>query len=158
MIPHIYEMALKQNPQNEELYSHLFMSYVRIGDYKKQQQVIPLWRTSWYSCLLKNWVPYLPVYKSIPCISRPPIFDGKKRKFLNFFVKCSWDTNLVFFDFWKCGYTKKSGPQGLNSLVVQQLLYLRTFCPWVSKKFSENRTYKPETHLFRCSRIKGFRG
>ncbi|XP_068748503.1 N-alpha-acetyltransferase 25, NatB auxiliary subunit-like isoform X1 [Montipora capricornis] len=38
MIPHIYEMALKQNPQNEELYSHLFMSYVRIGDYKKQQQ------------------------------------------------------------------------------------------------------------------------
>ena len=30
------------------------------------------------SCILK--VPYLPVYKSIPCISRPPIFDGKKRK------------------------------------------------------------------------------
>ena len=27
-------------------------------------------------------VPYLPVYKSIPCISRPPIFDGKKRNFL----------------------------------------------------------------------------
>lgn len=40
MIPHIYEMALKRNPQNEELYSHLFMAYVRIGDYKKQQQVI----------------------------------------------------------------------------------------------------------------------
>ena len=27
-------------------------------------------------------VPYLPVYKSIPCISRPPIFDGKKSNFL----------------------------------------------------------------------------
>lgn len=39
MIPCIYEMALKQNPKNEELYSHLFMAYVRIGDYKKQQQV-----------------------------------------------------------------------------------------------------------------------
>ncbi|KAM7443003.1 N-alpha-acetyltransferase 25 [Porites harrisoni] len=38
MIPHVYEMALKQNPQSEELYSHLFMAYVRIGDYKKQQQ------------------------------------------------------------------------------------------------------------------------
>ncbi|KAJ7387844.1 N-alpha-acetyltransferase 25, NatB auxiliary subunit, partial [Desmophyllum pertusum] len=38
MIPCIYEMALKQNPKNEELYSHLFMAYVRIGDYKKQQQ------------------------------------------------------------------------------------------------------------------------
>ena len=23
-------------------------------------------------------VPYLPVYKLIPCTSRPPIFDGKK--------------------------------------------------------------------------------
>ena len=39
MIPCIYEMALKQNPKNEELYSHLFMAYVRIGDYKKQHQV-----------------------------------------------------------------------------------------------------------------------
>ena len=31
-------------------------------------------------CLWK--VPYLPMYKSIPCISRPTIFDGKKRNFL----------------------------------------------------------------------------
>ncbi|XP_020616340.1 N-alpha-acetyltransferase 25, NatB auxiliary subunit-like isoform X1 [Orbicella faveolata] len=38
MIPCVYEMALKQNPNNEELYSHLFMAYVRIGNYKKQQQ------------------------------------------------------------------------------------------------------------------------
>lgn len=39
MIPCAYEMALKQNPNNEELYSHLFMAYVRVGNYKKQQQV-----------------------------------------------------------------------------------------------------------------------
>lgn len=38
MIPAIYEMALKQSPNNEELHSHLFMAYVRIGEYKKQQQ------------------------------------------------------------------------------------------------------------------------
>ena len=29
-----------------------------------------------------NNIPHLPVYKSIPCISRPPIFYGKKRNFL----------------------------------------------------------------------------
>lgn len=40
MIPAIYEMALKQSPNNEELHSHLFMAYVRIGEYKKQQQVV----------------------------------------------------------------------------------------------------------------------
>ena len=33
-----------------------------------------------HSLILKK-LPYLPVYKSIPCISRPPIFDGKKRNF-----------------------------------------------------------------------------
>ena len=27
-------------------------------------------------------IPYLPVYRSIPCISRPPIFDGKKSNLL----------------------------------------------------------------------------
>ena len=70
--------------------------------------------------LLLLQLPYLPVYKSIPCISRPPIFDGKKR---NFLISLLNVTNLVFFDFWKCGYTKNSGPQALNSFVVQQLLY-----------------------------------
>ena len=63
-------------------------------------------------------------YRIYPCISRPPIFDGKKSNFL-FFVQCYWDTYLVFFDFWKCGYTKKSGPQALNNFVVQLLLYMR---------------------------------
>ena len=40
VIPQMYEMALKQNPQNEELNTHLFMAYVRIEDYKKQKQVM----------------------------------------------------------------------------------------------------------------------
>ena len=34
----VYEMAVKTEPSNEELLSHLFMAYVRIGDYKNQQQ------------------------------------------------------------------------------------------------------------------------
>lgn len=35
----IYEKAVQKDPQNEELNTHLFMSYVRISDFKKQQQV-----------------------------------------------------------------------------------------------------------------------
>ncbi|KAJ8681185.1 hypothetical protein QAD02_016972 [Eretmocerus hayati] len=34
----VYEAASKADPNNEELLSHLFMSYVRLGDFKKQQQ------------------------------------------------------------------------------------------------------------------------
>lgn len=30
---------MKKSPTNEELFSHLFMAYVRLGDYKKQQTV-----------------------------------------------------------------------------------------------------------------------
>ncbi|XP_065205468.1 N-alpha-acetyltransferase 25, NatB auxiliary subunit [Planococcus citri] len=35
----VYEKAVQKDPLNEELNTHLFMSYVRVGDYKKQQQV-----------------------------------------------------------------------------------------------------------------------
>ncbi|XP_028396566.1 N-alpha-acetyltransferase 25, NatB auxiliary subunit-like [Dendronephthya gigantea] len=38
-ISDIYEVAVKKSPQNEELSTHLFMSYVRTSQYKKQQQV-----------------------------------------------------------------------------------------------------------------------
>lgn len=34
----LYEAAVKAESNNEELHSHLFMSYVRIGDYKAQQR------------------------------------------------------------------------------------------------------------------------
>lgn len=34
----LYEKAIKVDGANEELHSHLFMSYVRIGDYKSQQR------------------------------------------------------------------------------------------------------------------------
>ncbi|XP_066597306.1 N-alpha-acetyltransferase 25, NatB auxiliary subunit [Prorops nasuta] len=37
-ISEVYEAAAKADPNNEEVLTHLFMSYVRLGDYKKQQQ------------------------------------------------------------------------------------------------------------------------
>lgn len=36
-ISELYEAAAKADPTNEELLTHLFMSYVRLGDFKKQQ-------------------------------------------------------------------------------------------------------------------------
>ncbi|KAG8201857.1 hypothetical protein JTE90_027337 [Oedothorax gibbosus] len=39
LIADAYERATRKDPHNEELLSHLFMSHVRNGDYKKQQQV-----------------------------------------------------------------------------------------------------------------------
>ena len=33
----IYEQAAAKEPKNEEILSHLFMAYVRVNDYKKQQ-------------------------------------------------------------------------------------------------------------------------
>ena len=35
----MYEAAVKKEPNNEEFLSHLFMSHVRLGSYKKQQMV-----------------------------------------------------------------------------------------------------------------------
>ncbi|XP_014210949.1 N-alpha-acetyltransferase 25, NatB auxiliary subunit [Copidosoma floridanum] len=37
-ISEVYEAASRADPQNEDLLTHLFMSYVRLGDFKKQQQ------------------------------------------------------------------------------------------------------------------------
>ncbi|KAL0818460.1 hypothetical protein ABMA28_008920 [Loxostege sticticalis] len=34
----LYEAAVKVDPNSEELHSHLFMSYVRVGDYRSQQR------------------------------------------------------------------------------------------------------------------------
>lgn len=34
----LYEAAVKAEPLSEELHSHLFMAYVRIGDYRAQQR------------------------------------------------------------------------------------------------------------------------
>lgn len=38
-IVELYQHAVKQNPGNEELLAHLFVSYVRVEDYKAQQAV-----------------------------------------------------------------------------------------------------------------------
>ncbi|XP_043274527.1 N-alpha-acetyltransferase 25, NatB auxiliary subunit [Venturia canescens] len=37
-IREVYEAAAKTDPTNEELLTHLFMAYVRLGDYRRQQQ------------------------------------------------------------------------------------------------------------------------
>ncbi|KAI2804222.1 N-alpha-acetyltransferase 25, NatB auxiliary subunit [Blomia tropicalis] len=37
LIPTLYENALKKDPINEKLFTNLFMAYVRVQDYKKQQ-------------------------------------------------------------------------------------------------------------------------
>ncbi|CAM1320983.1 NAA25 (predicted), partial [Pycnogonum litorale] len=42
LIAEAYENASKKDPQNEELLTHLFMAYVRLGEYKKQQQTAML--------------------------------------------------------------------------------------------------------------------
>jgi N-terminal acetyltransferase B complex non-catalytic subunit len=34
----VFAAAVAKDPNNEELLTHLFMAYVRIGDFKKQQQ------------------------------------------------------------------------------------------------------------------------
>lgn len=38
LIADMYENASKGKPGNEEILTALFMAYVRLGDYKKQQQ------------------------------------------------------------------------------------------------------------------------
>eukprot|EP00090_Calanus_glacialis_P026356 TRINITY_DN4142_c0_g1_i1.p1 TRINITY_DN4142_c0_g1~~TRINITY_DN4142_c0_g1_i1.p1 ORF type:complete len:932 (-),score=392.23 TRINITY_DN4142_c0_g1_i1:208-3003(-) len=48
----MYEGAVKKEPQNEEFLTHLFMSYVRLGEYKKQQ----LAAMNLYKVAIKN--PY----------------------------------------------------------------------------------------------------
>ncbi len=35
----VYENAVKKEPTNEEFLTHLFMSHVRLGNYKRQQQI-----------------------------------------------------------------------------------------------------------------------
>ena len=35
----MYENAVKKDPTNEEFLTHLFMSHVRLGNYKRQQQI-----------------------------------------------------------------------------------------------------------------------
>lgn len=39
LIADAYEKATKKEPNNEELLSHLFMAYVRLGEYQKQHGI-----------------------------------------------------------------------------------------------------------------------
>ena len=69
-------------------------------------------------------VLYLPVYKSIPCISGPPIFDGKKRNFLISLLNVHGALILYSLISGNVDTQKNSGPQTLDSFVVQLLLYM----------------------------------
>ncbi|CAB3984664.1 Hypothetical predicted protein [Paramuricea clavata] len=66
-ISEIYEVALKKSPRNEELCTHLFMSYVRTSQFKKQQQVA----MSLYKMFQKNpyyfWVVMSYVLQASVC-------------------------------------------------------------------------------------------
>ena len=63
----MYENATRKDPQNEELLSHLFMSYVRMGYYKKQQQAA----LQLYKAKPKNpyyfWAVMSIVLQSVAC-------------------------------------------------------------------------------------------
>ena len=47
------------------------------------------------SPMLNNRLPYLPVYKLIPCISRPPILEPKNKFFL--FLCKNFLEKLIFY-------------------------------------------------------------
>ena len=63
----------------------------------------------WPSLRLINVLPYLPVCKSIPCISRPPIFGAEKYVFLISGWEFSWKLILFLRTFFQAhySYTKK---------------------------------------------------
>ena len=49
----MYELAAKKEPQNEELLTHLFMAYVRMGYYQKQRDAaVQLYKTKQDDCHL----------------------------------------------------------------------------------------------------------
>ena len=62
-------------------------------------------------CIVTAWIeiPYLPLYKSILCISRPPILEPKNKFFLflckNFLEKLIFHQRISFLACY--GYTKK---------------------------------------------------
>ena len=53
----MYENAAKREPQNEDILSQLFMAYVRIGDYKKQQRTaMQLYKVIGLKCHFLNLI------------------------------------------------------------------------------------------------------
>ena len=66
-------------------------------------------------CTATVYIPYLPVYKSIPCISRPPIFDGKK---CNFFISLLNVHGTLILYSSISGNVDTQKNQGLKRLIV----------------------------------------
>ena len=58
-------------------------------------------------------VPYLPVYKSIPCISRPPILEPKNKFFSHFWVRIFLknQSHILEFSFRYVIVTRKQSQQ-----------------------------------------------
>ena len=50
-IAEIFELAVKDDPTNEEYLTQLFMAYVRMNEYKKQQHVSDIWCVRMVVCV-----------------------------------------------------------------------------------------------------------
>ena len=90
LVVQIYTEAVKACPANEEYHTHLFMALVRIGDYKRQQQVGWRWSENVYMYTLKRmnenklhnseWIccPILPTqFHLLSIISMSPVISFK---------------------------------------------------------------------------------
>lgn len=89
MIADAYENASKKEPSNEEFLSHLFMAYVRCGNYKKQQQTaMALYKAApknpYYFWAIMSIVMQVSAFVvAHPCyvmITTNIVMDNKKRK------------------------------------------------------------------------------
>ena len=107
---------------------------------------------------LISLLPYLPVYKSIPCISRPPIFGGKKSNFLISLLNVHGILILHSSISGTVDSQKIKGRKHLIVLWFSGCYMCRHFVLEFRKSSQKIDTCKPQTNLFRCSRIKGFRG
>ncbi|XP_044739206.1 phagocyte signaling-impaired protein [Chrysoperla carnea] len=74
----LYETAVRQDPTNEELHTHLFMSYVRVLDYKQQQQAA----MTLYKLKPKNPYYFWAIMSVVLQATRNPSNDKKKADLL----------------------------------------------------------------------------
>ena len=126
-IPEIYESVVQKKTKNDELLSHLFMSYVKTEDYKKQQQtalslykVIPsnpyyLWAVMSIVMQVSNWIfvnkkfglfciPSRTLIRGrgiLPTVSRKDVREIYQRKEAEFCSR-SVSLRLVTGDAWIC--------------------------------------------------------
>lgn len=67
----LYEAAAKKHPSNEEILTHLYMSYVRVDDYQQQQKVhVHMFM------YLQNCTPLCYTFYTIYCIFMTSTFTS----------------------------------------------------------------------------------